>query len=442
MPEIGNYLVLAAVLIPLVTAVLRARRGMAIAAAVASVACIALCLFTSNALIHVALFRVDAMSGAPMLLYACLVLAVLISAPRSDGREREILALLSGTLAVYAAGHPVVLFAGWVVTAWPVLGWTGHRSRLPRLAVGASIVLLAAGLTLMALAPSAAALAFGFVVLAAVIRKGLFPFHTWVVAAFDEGPLLPVGLFMNAHLGAFVIARVAIPLMPDLSRDALTLISNLALISALYSAFAGLGENNRRRSLALLMISQSSFILAGLESRSAEGIAGALTFWMVVSAATIGMLIVYRALEKRCADAVETEFAGLAASAPRLAVFFAICGLALVGLPGTLGFAAEDLLFQGALTGHPLLGVALPLATALNAINVFRLFSHVFFGRKTTQVPVFPDALRGERLALSALVLFLIAGGVMPRLIISTRSASAEALSSVLSGADQEDAAH
>ncbi|HBY62200.1 MAG TPA: hypothetical protein DEH78_20460 [Solibacterales bacterium] len=440
MPEI---LLLAAIALPLLAALPGLDRRAAIAAALLSTACAAAALIAAPPAAALAAFgspgapllRADALSSVPLLLYACLALGVLVASPRRDP-HRDFLLLLSGTLTVYAAGNVWVLLAGWTLSAVPLLVRRGPaespapvRRLLPAAAMAASVILLAAGLALLGPAPLAA---FVLIVLAALVRKGLFPFHTWVVAAFQNGPLLTAGLVANAHLGAFVIARVAIPLLPDYSRDALTLVSNLALISGLYAAFAGLGERRPRRSLALLMISQSSFILSGLESRNAEGIAGALTSWMVVAAATMGLLIVFRALEKRCAGLGDTEFAGLAATAPRLAVFFAICGLALVGLPGTLGFAAEDLLFHGALAGHPLLGVALPLATALNAINVYRLFSSLFLGQRATRVPVFPDALRGERLVLTALVLFLILAGVVPSAVVSSRSGPAEAIASLL----------
>jgi NADH-quinone oxidoreductase subunit M len=271
-------------------------------------------------------------------------------------------------------------------------------------------------------------------ILAALVRKGVFPFHTWVVSAFGEGPLLPFGLLVNAHFGALLIARVAIPVFPELTREALPLISDLALISALYTAFVGLGEHNPRRLLALIMLSQASFIFAGLESRTAEGIAGALTHWLVVSTAMCGLLMVYRLLEVRGVTGDGISYSGLAGRAPRFAVCFAVCGLALVGLPGTLGFPAGELLFHGALESHSLLGIALPLATALNAISFYRLFSRMFLGRRAETTPVFPDALPRERAVLTVLVLCLIAGGLAPGYVISLRTQTANALATVLSG--------
>jgi len=70
---------------------------------------------------------------------------------------------------------------------------------------------------------------------------------------------------------------------------------------------------------------------------------------------------------------------GLAEHAPRLAVFFIVFGLALVGVPGTLSFCSQDLLIHGTLASHPLTGLLLPIAAVMNAVSVFRLFAGFFW---------------------------------------------------------------
>jgi NADH-quinone oxidoreductase subunit M len=126
------------------------------------------------------------------------------------------------------------------------------------------------------------------------------------------------------------------------------------------------------------------------------------------------------------------EYLGLGAHAPRLACFFAVFGLALVGLPGTLGFVAEDLLFHGGLTAQPLIGVALPLATALNAITVFRLYSTLFLGRRAIHAIPIADAVFRERVGLAVTVVLLVAGGLVPSVLVSLRTPSAAGLAALL----------
>ena len=71
--------------------------------------------------------------------------------------------------------------------------------------------------------------------------------------------------------------------------------------------------------------------------------------------------------------------------------------VALVGLPGTLSFCSQELLIHGTLTSHPLTGLLLPIATAINAVSIFRLFTRLFLGKCRTGFTIVADALpRGE----------------------------------------------
>ena len=205
------------------------------------------------------------------------------------------------------------------------------------------------------------------------------------------------------------------------------LLSYLALATALYIAIRALTENSPRRLLAYLALSQSACILAGLESGTAEGVTGALVHWFVVTASTMGLFGVLRLLEVRFGENLTaSRYLGLAEHAPKLAVFFIVFALALVGLPGTLGFCSQDLLINGTLASHPQTGLLLPIATAMNAVSVFRLFARLFLGKRRTGFTVMADALPRERWILAAGVLFVVLGGLFPNAIVALRSAEAE----------------
>ncbi|MEJ7605127.1 MAG: proton-conducting transporter membrane subunit [Bryobacteraceae bacterium] len=204
----------------------------------------------------------------------------------------------------------------------------------------------------------------------------------------------------------------------------------LALFTTLYTAVLGMAEEEPRRLLALLMVSQSSAILAGLATGSHEGIAGALVQWIVLGVSSTVLISVYRSLEARIDRPFGGNgFQGLASSMPRLAAFFAISGLTMVGLPGTLGFAGEDLLLHGVLAGYPWWGAALPVAIALNAYHAFRLFARLFLGKDSVTQNTSTDALPRERWALSACLAFLVWGGLVPRQVVALQAPAVGALS-------------
>lgn len=405
------------------------------------------------------LFAADGLNIVLMVAFAAIALATVLIAPRRDTAPRQVcgmLILISATLACYAADSLLILLLSWALTAvpWIIGSFTGSKSRN----ISAYALLAATGAFIVSLgllcgagnwnllvtpfhelpaagASMAARCAFGFLILAAFLRMGVFPAHGWVLHEFDRGALLPAALLLNGHLGAYLVARVAIPVFPEISHEMLPVLGDIALLAAMFTTIMGIAERRPRRLLALLLMTQSAFIFSGLQSKNVEGITGALVQWLVIAVAGTGLVCVYRVLEARVSSVSSGPlFAGLAARTPRLATFFVLSGLALVGMPGTLGFCGEDLLFHGALETHPQLGIAMLVATALAAIQIYRLFATLFLGERATLVPDIPDALPRERWALAACVVFLVAGGLFPARVISWRISAAHSIASKING--------
>jgi hypothetical protein len=111
----------------------------------------------------------------------------------------------------------------------------------------------------------------------------------------------------------------------------------------------------------------------------------------------------------------------------------ALGGLALVGLPLTLGYAAEDLLLHGTLETHPHLvnypadrdgAQCLHVDEALHA----RLFLGQPGGSAGPAALTITDALPRERWVLTAAILFLIIGGLYPAVFVHLPARAAENL--------------
>jgi NADH-quinone oxidoreductase subunit M len=400
----------------------------------------------------------DSLNGVPLPLYAGLALGMVILAPRrkvTPAWLTGIQILTLSTIVAYGTGNLVLFALAWTGSLVPFFGSRFFNRagevvipRRARVILGTGAVMVMAGVILLALGTTGTTLgdrlsmgvpregqsallylAFICLMIGVFLRKGLFPAHTWVVPSFAQGPLIPLNLLFNGHLGAFLIARLAVPAFPGIAPGYLGLLGDLGLLTAGYTAILAIGERRPRRLLALLTISQSSFLVAGLESTNPDAIAGALVHWQVVMVATSILTAVYASLEARLGRPLDDEeYLGLAKGAPRLAVFFLIGGLALVGLPLTLGFAAEDLLLHGTLETHPHLGIILPIVTALNAFHVIRLFTSLFLGQPGRAAATISDALPRERWVLTAAILFLIIGGLFPGIFVHLPARAAEDL--------------
>ena len=432
-----ELLTLSAIAVPwlaaILVAVLRCHER-AIAFAAASVS-----LSASLYLLHAA--PAGSLGEVLMVLFSCLFLAATFVLPKRDctsGTIAGILFLFGSTLLAYSSRNLIVLLIAWVLTTIPFCleRWFGASTWRPRmglllstLALAFAIAVIAAngyGLEITALhgRSPGGALVFALLVTAVIFRKGICPAHAWVADAAEGGPAIPTALLLNGHFGAWLVAELIVPLFPYTTQHLFPVLSDLALATALYVAIRALPENSPRRLLAFLALSQSACILAGLESGTAEGITGAFVHWFVVTASTMGLFGILRLLEVRFGENLTAgSHLGLAEHAPRLAVFFAIFALALVGLPGTLSFCSQDLLIHGTLMSHPQTGLLLPIAIAMNAISIFRLFSRLFLGKRHTGFTVMADALPRERWILTAGVLFVVLGGLFPNAIVALRPA-------------------
>jgi len=386
----------------------------------------------------------ESLYQALMVLFSCLALGATLVIPLRDctpGTIGGILFVLGSTLLAYSTQNVLVLLAAWILSTVPFFleRWLRAESWRPQAALLLSTIALALAIAIMAANGNALSIdrlrgqspggmtAFGLLVVAVIFRKGICPAHAWVADAAAGGPAIPTALLLNGHFGALLVAKLIVPLFPHTVENLFPVLSYFAIVTALYVGIRALTENSPRRLIAFLALSQSACILAGLESRTAEGIAGALVHWFVVTVSTMGLFGIVRLLEVRFGENLTaSRHFGLAEHAPRLAVFFAVFGLALVGLPGTLSFCSQDLLIHGTLASHPLTGLLLPIATAMNAVSVYRLFTRLFLGKRRTGFTLLADALPRERWILTAGVLFVVLGGLFPNAIVAQRSAEVE----------------
>ena len=362
-------------------------------------------------------------------LLSFITLGLVILAPRRDSSGASLAGLLligASAEITYCAANLPLAAVGWGLSVLPLcLGFFGGDSNLRPVSRFLWLSTALAVGTMLRIQPDSSGLLFALLLVTIALRKGLAPMHPWLMSAFERGPLLATGLVFNTHFGASLLTRPEV--LPLFTRYpiALDVVSYTALLTALITSVRCFIEKSPRRLVALICISQASFILAGLVTSNDAGITGAWVHWLVVVTASTGLIAILRILEVRVMDVGKPEGElGLAVRAPRLATGFLVCSLALIGLPGTLGYCAEDLLFHGALSSHPFLGVVLPLATAFNAINLFRLYSLLFLGVLPKRVIDIPDALKRERWPLAAGILLLISAGIMPGKIISSMAPS------------------
>ena len=263
------------------------------------------------------------------------------------------------------------------------------------------------------------------IVIAALVRKGIVPFHAWVPEVFDHGRLGPAILFNAPQLGAYM---TVVLIVPRASPDMLRIIAILALGTAVYGAALALVQTSARRACGYLFMSQSALVMAGLDCTSVSALAGGLLVWLSAGLAFAGLARCVLVLEARRGRLDLTTYHGGYERMPLLAISFLSMGLACTGFPGTLGFVGQELLVDGAVDAFPVMGFAVVIASALTGLAVVRMYFSLFCGRSD------PLAHSGLRFGLTrreawtfvALVIALVGFGVAPRPLVDSRFAASE----------------
>ena len=384
-----------------------------------------------------ALLRVDALSSALLPFAAGLWLLTVAVTPRAAldraGLRRTSLATLV-TLASFLTESAIVLLLLWIGSVRIFTSALSdplhrHQRRVVATYLGASSLLFAVGVALivwpMAQGTLFEVVGMWLIVIAALVRKGIFPFHAWVPEVFDHGRLGPAILFSAPQLGAYV---TVVLIVPRASPDVLRIIAILALCTAVYGAALALVQTSARRACGYLFVSQSALVMAGLDCTSVSALAGGLLLWLSAGTAFAGLARCVLVLEARRGRLDLSTHHGGYERMPVLAISFLSMGLACTGFPGTLGFAGQELLVDGAVDVFPVLGFAVVIATALTGLAVLRMYFALFCGRRdaATDSGIHLGLTRREAWTFAVLVMVLVGLGLAPRPVVDSRFTASE----------------
>lgn len=368
---------------------------------------------------------VDTFSAPLLPLVALLHLLTALATPTSVGTRgffARLMASLAFQLATFGCNEPWLLILFLAVGTLPPLmellarqrdlpleplRWLHSRSFAIHMAL--FIFLLATG---YAVVQAGRPIIGGAMLLTAIlIRCGTVPVHTWVSILFESGRYGTAILFIAPLVGVYAAVRLVLP-----TADLFVLrgLGAFSLLTAIASAGLAVVQRDTRRMFAHLLLSYSTLILIGLEIRSEVGLTGAFALWVSVSLSLTGLGLVLQAVEARFGRLTLGEYRGLYDQSPALAAGFLLMGLGSVGFPGTLGFISGELLFDGAVTENPLIGLVVVAAGLLNSITVLRVYFLLFTGtRHRSAVPL--GITPRERLVVAVLSLLILGGGLYPQ---------------------------
>lgn len=351
------------------------------------------------------------------------------TAPASFGRILVLVAISVLFLAVRSPMMLALLWAASALTAWLELRRNAKTQGVARVFAiyqGVSVVAILVGVVLLGQQQVGAAL--GFLLVGVAIREAVIPVQSWFPPFVEHAPMGLVVAFFAPQLGVYAHLELVGGQLPHHWSHA---VAALGASTAVLAAALGVAQSDARRALAYLVMSQTGLVAFGLDVRSTVAQVGGLLTWQVIGVATAAFAMTLASLESRRGSLSLDSPSGNFTRTPRMGVAFLFTGFAIVGLPMTLGFVAEDLLVQGSVHEFPFLAFALILATALNGISVMRAFFTLFSGSSAHRGEC--DLTKRESSVLTVAMAMLLLLGMFPSLAVDRL----EAVPSSLSGAEQ-----
>lgn len=194
-------------------------------------------------------------------------------------------------------------------------------------------------------------LAVTLIALGFAVKTPIVPLHTWLPDAHGKAPtvgsVLLAGVFLK--LGTYGLIRMCVDLLPAETARIAPALAIAGVVGIIYSALACLAQDDLKRLIAYSSIGHMGFVVLGLATMSAVGLAAAV-FGSVAHGLITGLLFFNTGwLKERYGTAsLRAIGRGLYARAPQLGALFAFAAIASLGLPGLAGFWGEMLSLRAA----------------------------------------------------------------------------------------------
>lgn len=279
--------------------------------------------------------------------------------------------------------------------------------------------------------------AAGFITIGLALKAAVFPLHVWVPNAYAHAPHM-VTVFLAAcatKVALYVLIRfdymVFQAKLEDHEIQFALFAMPLAILGILIASAVAMFEGHIKRLLASSSIAQIGYILLGASFVSMVGLSASAAHLFNHALAKGGLFLAVACLAYQYRDLRLDQLGGAAARMPWTCAALVVCGLSLIGVPGTAGFISKWLLISAALEsgswGWALVAVIL-VSSLMAVVYIWRIIEALYF-----QAPVEGDTPTSEAplqlLLVTGLVAILnIYFGLFPHIPLALANSTAALL--------------
>ncbi|WP_017794498.1 Na+/H+ antiporter subunit A [Leucobacter salsicius] len=254
------------------------------------------------------------------------------------------------------------------------------------------------------------------VLLGALSKSAIFPFHFWLPGAMSAPT--PVSAYLHAaamvKAGVYLIARLA-PGFADVPGFRVTLVT-LGAITMLGGGIRALRQFDIKLLVAHGTVSQLGLLVMVIGIGTPATTFAGIALLLAHAAAKAPLFLTVGVIDHATGTRDLRELSGLARSLPTLAVISAFAVASMAGLPPFVGFIAKESAFTEMLDGDPIALTAFWVALAGSILTVAymgRFYWGAFFTKRgATASPILHAQPRGIYVAPAIFAALALALGV------------------------------
>ncbi|EQD58483.1 proton-translocating NADH-quinone oxidoreductase, chain M [mine drainage metagenome] len=260
-------------------------------------------------------------------------------------------------------------------------------------------------------------LIFALLFIAFMIKMPIFPLHSWMADAYTEsstqGSMLISGVLSKFGAYGMLLLFLMLPLGAKYGVYVLA----LAAISSFYAVFVAINQSDMKRLISYISMLDMSIILVGIASATVIGRDGSL-YGMLAHGLGIALLfLVAGSIEGMFGSRSLKFIRGVVEGSAATAYSFMLGIFSMTGVPLTVGFVADLLIFLGAFGAFGLYGL-LPLGAILIAGGLFYLVvsRSLVNSREKADASYLPTA--EQKIGYAILLLFIFIFGMFPFILL------------------------
>lgn len=245
-------------------------------------------------------------------------------------------------------------------------------------------------------------------------KLSLFPMHFWAPDIY-EGSSNVTTTFI-ATLPKIAATALLIRLAVIATPIHYSFVNALIILSALSMTFGnivGLVQRDLKRLLAYSGIAHAGYLMMGILTLNADGIASAIYYIAIYVFMTLACFFVIITISRQGENSTLDDLVGLSKRSPLLAMTLAVSAFSLAGIPPTGGFTGKFFLFTNAFRQGYLLIVIIGAVNAVISIFYYLNLVRMSYSKDTASFEIMTLSAH-EKIICYVLIFIIIYMGVLP----------------------------